>query len=87
MVCLFTDPQILPIVEKAAIRNAKREKSDVANGFPAESSLPLDVRLRTVMCSLLAGLHNENMDFIAEGYALLMDIHLSVTKDKIKDAH
>lgn len=84
---LFTDPQIMPIVEKAVIRNAQREKSDVANGFPPESSLPIDVRLRTVMCSLLAGLHNEDMDCVAEGYALLMDIHLTVTKDKIKDAH
>lgn len=72
---IFSDPNSLPIIAKAVKTNAGRDAIDRKSGFAPPSVGPLDLRLRTAMSAIYCGISTNDMDCIAEGYAMLMDIH------------
>ena len=86
MSCMFTDPNTLPIVAKAAKTNSRRDAIDAEAGFPAPSECPVDVYLRTAMTAIHCGLSTSNFDAVAEGYAMLQDIHTIIATGARKKA-
>lgn len=75
MTCMFSDPNTLPIVAKAAKTNARRDNLDTSAGFSPPKDCAPDVFLRTAMCAIHCGLSQNDFDCVAEGYAMLQTFH------------
>ena len=66
-------------LDKARRTNDKRDRTDRRNGFSAPNDGPADMALRTAMCAIECGLQMEDLDCVAEGYEMLVDLHLKMT--------
>ena len=80
MTCIYSDPNTLQIVAKAVKTNAHRDRMDAESGFLPPKDCPTDVFLRTAMVAIHTGLEQHDWDCVAEGYAMLQNIHTSIQK-------
>lgn len=73
-------------IDKARKTNDHRDKGDRAAGFAPPNFGPVDMTLRTAMCAIWAGLGIEDWDCVAEGYEILVDLHLKMTGEQYDPA-
>lgn len=66
-------------LDKARLTNERRDRIERGVGFAAPNDGPADQTLRTAMCAIQCGLEQEDLDCVAEGYEMLVDLHMKLT--------
>lgn len=68
------------LMRTARETNARRDSSELRNGFTPESKQPPHIRLRTAISAIEAGITSDNWSCIAEAQAILETIDKTISK-------
>jgi hypothetical protein len=63
------------LIAKARATNAQRDQGEASAGWATPLAGPVDLSIRTIICALMAGIVTSDWNAVAEGYAMLCDLH------------
>jgi hypothetical protein len=66
------------LLRAARVANRDRSRMEQAMGYATPEDGPADMLLRTCMCAFWCALVTEDWETVAEGYALLGELHQMV---------
>ena len=63
------------LIVRARATNTRRDRDEAVAGFANPLMGPVDLSIRTIICALMAGIVTSDWNAVAEGYAMLCDLH------------